>query len=302
MSALRRIAVSFLTWVVETIPKGVLLARENFLRFQANGFHVTPVHFYQPLPDTRELPESLWDGPREMRGVDMAPDRQLELLDELKRYKAEYEADWIQGPAFGTPDADMLWAMVRRQRPKRVIEVGTGTSTTIIAGALAQNLADDPGRTCEFYSIDPYPNEALLAGIPGGSRVVKSPVQDVALADFEKLERGDILFVDSSHVVAIGSDVTFEILEILPRLAPGVVIHFHDIHLPYEYRRDWVMEKFVFWNEAYLLQAFLAYNDSFRILISGCYLDAYHPDSLAAAFDRYDPGRRPGSIWFERVR
>ena len=288
--------------LVERMPTSVLLDREQFHRWQELGFHVTPVHFYQPIPDTRELPERLWDGPTEMRGVEMAPERQLEVLEEITEFKAEYESIDLIGGSFGCPDAEILFSMVRKRQPKRIIEVGTGTSTKVIAKALACNLEKDPGATCEFVSIDPYPNREAIAQIPGGSRVIQKPVQDVPLETFEELEAGDIFFIDSSHVVAVGSDVRFEILDALPRLAPGVIVHLHDIHLPYEYKREWVMESFRFWNEAYLLQAFLAYNNSFRVLISGCYLDAYHRESLHKAFDRYDPERRPGSFWLERVR
>lgn len=302
LKALRNGVKTLLAKLVEFVPRSVLVDRRNFGRWQERGFYVTPVHFYQPIPDTRELPERLWDGPAEMPAVDMAPERQLAVLRELTAFKAEYEAADIIGHAFGCPDAELLWAMVRRQKPRRVIEIGTGTSTTILAMAVARNAEEDPATTCKLLSIDPYPNRDLIAGIPGGANVLDRPVQDVPLEDFEKLEAGDILFIDSSHVVAVGSDVRFEILDILPRLARGVVIHFHVIHLPYEYRREWVMEKCLFWNEAYMLQAFLAYNDSFQVLLSSCSLDAYHREALAEAFDRYDPARRPGSIWLGRVR
>ena len=132
----------------------------------------------------------------------------------------------------------------------------------------------------EFTAIDPFPNRILRKGITGLSRLVPEPVQKVPLAEFEKLREKDMLLIDSSHVLKIGSDVEYEYLEILPRLNKGVLVSFHDIFLPAEYRKGWVMRDHCFWNEQYLLQAFLAFNSSFRILWAGSYMHLIHSEKL----------------------
>ena len=127
-------------------------------------------------------------------------------------------------------------------------------------------------------------------------------VQNASLDQFTSLCSRDILFIDSSHVCAIGSDVTFEILEILPRLNPGVVIHVHDVFLPRNHPKAWVKELHRFWNEQYLLQAFLCNNRDFEVIWAGSWLHMMHSEKLASAFPSYDPRRNwPASFWISRV-
>jgi len=114
---------------------------------------------------------------------------------------------------------------------------------------------------------------------------------------------GDILFIDSSHVLKVGGDVQYEYLEILPRLKRGVVVHVHDIFLPGEYPNEWVREEHVFWNEQYLLQAFLSFNDSFEVLWAGSFMHRKHPEKLAECFPGYHPAScHPGSFWMRKTR
>ena len=149
-------------------------------------------------------------------------------------------------------------------------------------------------------AFEPYPVKTLRAGLPGLTRLVTKKIQDVPWAEFQKLQANDILFIDSTHVLKIGSDVQYEYLEILHRLNPGVLIHLHDIFWPAEYPRKWVMTEKRFWNEAYLAQAFLAFNDSFEILWAGSYLHLNYPDKLKAAFPSYDPAKVcHGSLWLQ---
>jgi hypothetical protein len=114
------------------------------------------------------------------------------------------------------------------------------------------------------------------------------------------LGENDILFIDSTHVLRIGSDVQYEFLEVLPRLRPGVYVHIHDIFMPAEYPEAWVRREHRFWTEQYLLQAFLCYNGAFEVIWAGSYMHLKHPDELAAAFASYGPGRHPGSFWIRR--
>jgi hypothetical protein len=116
---------------------------------------------------------------------------------------------------------------------------------------------------------------------------------------FSQLRSGDILFIDSSHTVKAGSDVNYLFLEVLPRLNAGVIVHVHDIFFPFDYRRDWIMEKFRFWSEQYLLQAFLMFNFEFKVLMANSYLNHYHLPDLKAAFPNLHDWIG-GSFWMRR--
>jgi predicted O-methyltransferase YrrM len=286
------------------------LARRTFSFWERLGLHVTPVHFYQPVPDTRELGPSLWERRSNLVGVDMAEAEQLVLLSTMTGYRDEYAAFGArragdgQGFHFGNAfleavDAEVLYALVRHLRPRRLIEIGSGYSTLVAAEAARRNAAE--GSPCRITAIEPFPSAMLRAGVPGVElRAV--PLQSVALSEFEALCQDDILFIDSSHVLKIGGDVQYEFLEILPRLARGVTVHVHDIFLPAEYPKAWVLGEHRFWTEQYLLQAFLAFNAAFKVIWAGHFMHGRHPEKLAAAFPSYDPARAmPGSFWMRRV-
>ena len=136
----------------------------------------------------------------------------------------------------------------------------------------------------ELVAFEPYPSEVRRAGFPGLTRLEPVKAQDIPRSEFARLEAGDILFIDSSHVLKVGSDVQVEILEILPRLKPGVVVHFHYIFLPAEYPKAWIQEHHRFWTEQYALQAFLTFNDRFEVLWGGSFMHLKHPDRLREAF------------------
>ncbi|MBI5059675.1 class I SAM-dependent methyltransferase [candidate division KSB1 bacterium] len=291
------------------------IIKKPFRLFQFLGFHVTPNHFYEPIPDTRELSEELWTSPSELPGINLNEIEQLRLLDAFKAsYKGEYDAlprdrtsdpaqYYVNNGAFASIDGEALYCFVRRFQPRRIIEIGSGNSTLLAAQAVRRNGELTAGYRCDYTVVDPFPNKAIHAGLPGLTRILADPVQRVPLAKFSELARDDILFIDSSHVLKIGSDVQFEFLELLPRLQPGVIVHVHDIFLPAEYPRYWVIDEFRFWTEQYLLQAFLSFNDAFEILFAASYLHMKHPAELAAAFASYSRERVwPGSFWMRKVR
>jgi predicted O-methyltransferase YrrM len=289
------------------IPK---LLRWNFDFWQSLGVHVTRAHFYHPIPDTRRLPESLWARRSEMVGVDMREAAQLRLLESFRRaYAEEYDAlprkktedptqFYFGNPFFPPVDAEILYCMIRSSRPKSVVEIGSGYSTLLAAQAARRNAEE--GHPCAVTAIEPFPSQFLRQGIPGVT-LVAAEAQSMPLARFEELEENDILFIDSSHALRTGGDVQYEFLEILPRLKRGVLVHVHDIFLPGEYPRAWVMEDHRFWNEQYLLQAFLAFNDSFQVEWGGAYMHLRHPEDLRRAFKTYDSAGSPGSFWIRRV-
>ncbi len=279
---------------------------EKFFPFwEERGFHVTPVHFYQPIPNTREIPAALWQAESQMPGVDMNEAGQLHLLREVfPRFQEEYDRFptepterpyefYFNNPMFAGTDALALYCMVRHFRPQRIVEVGSGFSSLVSAQALQKNGSG--GLTC----IEPYPSGVLRDGFPGLTKLIPSKVQNVPLETFSELEDRDILFIDSSHVVQIGGDVNYLFLEVLPRLAPGVVVQVHDIFLPLHGREDWVMEQYRFWTEQDLLQAFLVFNSEYEVLLSNSYLSRRYHAQMQHTFPK-SPWWGGGSFWMRR--
>jgi predicted O-methyltransferase YrrM len=286
--------------------------KRSFGFWERHGVHVVPVHFYEPIPDTRLLDPALWTETRSLPGIDLRAEAQLQRLQDFAaRYRSEYErfprhatADATQyheeNGQFASTDGEVLHCMIRSSRPRLVIEVGSGFSTLITAAALRRNAAE--GAPGELVCIEPYPNAVLRAGVPGLTRLISAPVQKVPLETFAQLGAGDVLFIDSSHVVAVGSDTTREVLDIVPRLAPGVLVHFHDIYTPIEYPRGWVLDEHRFWNEQYLVEAFLSFNDRFEVLYAGSYLHVTQLQKLMEFSPLYRPEARwSTSLWIRRV-
>jgi hypothetical protein len=273
--------------------------------WERRGIHVTPVHFYAPIPDSQSLKENLWERSPRLAGVAMNPAMQLHLLREVfPVFKAEYQqipidptltgdGFYLKNGRFEGIDAMLAYCIIRHFQPRQIIEVGGGYSTLLLAQAAREN-----GST-SLLTVEPYPEDFLIESVRGLSSVIQKKIEDLDLSYFTRLEAGDCLFIDSSHVVRIGGDVNFLFLEVLPRLQPGVVIHVHDIFLPFEYPRDWVIEQRRFWTEQYLLQAFLAFNSDFEVLISSGYLSANHLEELKAIFPLCGPWRG-GSFWMRR--
>ena len=282
--------------------------REIFSLWERSGFHITPVHFYQPIPNTQTLPETLWERPSKLVGIDMNDSVQLDLLrNHFAKFRHEFE-QWPTKPTgesgrfylrkspFGGTDALAAYCMFRHFQPRLIIEVGGGFSSLVAAEAIAKNK--DSALIC----IEPFPPDFLRAGFPGLRSLIEKKVEDMDVEFFSQLESGDILFIDSSHTVKIGGDVNFLFLEVLPRLKPGVIVHIHDIFLPFEYPRQWVVDEYRFWTEQYLLQAFLTYNSVFKVIWAGNYMHYKHSDKLQRAFSSYAPSQvLPGSFWMQRV-
>lgn len=285
-----------------------------FELWESNGFHITRKYFDTPIPDTTKLKDALWSEPSQMAGIDMNEAGQFDLLSQfVSKYKEEYESlprektdvphqYYVNNVWYGSVDGETLYCMVRHFAPKKIIEIGSGNSTYLSAQASLKNRAET-GVECELIACEPYPNEVLKAGFPGLTKLRAMEAQDIPLAEFNDLGENDILFIDSSHVLRIGSDVQYEFLEILPRLNRGVVVHVHDIFFPAEYPADWIMGEHSFPNEQYLLQAFMAFNDSFEVLWAGNYMNLKHPAKLEAAFSSYRrDGKSPRSFWIRKTK
>ena len=279
--------------------------QEIFAAWERIGFHVTPVHFYQPIPDTQSLPETLWNRPSKLVGVHMNDAVQLDLLrDGFPKFRDEYEGFptestgepgrfYLNNHLFENIDAMVAYCMVRHFKPRLIIEVGSGFSSLLLGEAATRN------KHSALVCIEPFPREFLREGFPGLQSLMDKQIQDIDLDFFSQLQSGDILFIDSSHTIKIGGDVNYLFLEVLPRLKPGVIVHVHDIFLPFDYRRDWVMKEFRFWTEQYLLQAFLIFNSEFEVLMANGYLNHYHRAQLKATFPSLSSWGG-GSFWMRR--
>lgn len=279
------------------------------------GF-VPPGHFYSPIPDLddiRQRRESIFPAEPDAipPGVQIHWDEQLALLQRLEPLIASSPfpvyADGttryhLENPSFAHADGLILHALIRHLQPKRIIEVGSGHSSCCIMDTVETYLP----QTTECLFIEPYPDllHRLLRPedkVNPKLRIIASPVQQVDLAEFERLESRDILFVDSSHISKIGSDVNHIVFDILPRLQPGVWIHFHDIGKGFEYPEPWIFQSRYFWNECYLLRAFLQYNREFPIRIWNSPLlegvGRHHAETRLSALLE-NTGM---SMWLERV-
>jgi hypothetical protein len=278
--------------VSHILRPGAVADPANFELWQEQGYHITPVHFYQPIPDTRELRKT-YPSPTTAAGIDLRQEFQLQLLQEVfASFAAELNAlpvqpsdaggFYLDNDAFLGIDPHVYYSMIRCFKPATVVEVGSGFSTLLGAQAARRN------RTTRYVCIDPWPREFVAGGVPD-VEMVRQRVEETDIERFTQLRENDILFVDSSHVVRTGGDVNFMILEVLPRLAGGVVVHFHDIFLPFEYPQKWVLEDHRFWTEQYLLQAYLAENDRAEVLFAVNYMSKMCPEELKAVF--------PNALW-----
>jgi predicted O-methyltransferase YrrM len=267
--------------------------------------------FYSPLPDIKQVVASkdlLFNrDAKEHPGVDIGEARQLAVLDELAKFHDEAPFPetatagsryYYENPFFQIGDAIVLYGMLRRLNPRRVIEVGSGFSSAVMLDTNDRFLH---GRA-EFVFVDPYPqrlHSLLTEADQRRCRIFETGVQNVPLEEFLQLEAGDILFIDSSHVVKIGSDVRHLLWEVLPRLRPGVVIHFHDLFWPFEYLEEWVLNGNA-WNEAYFVKTFLQFNSAFQIEYFNSYMAIVHRAALQAKMPKCLP-RTGSGLWIKKT-
>jgi predicted O-methyltransferase YrrM len=275
-----------------------------------------PTHFYSPLPDLSRLeqPEQrarIWPAePHPMPGIDWPADAQLDLCrtvfarQEPLVFPQESPADADvpeyarNSPRYPPADAWILQAFLRHLQPARVIEVGAGYSSLVTARVNRELF----GGRMHFTAIDPYPLDFLERGVSGLTELRTEEVQETPFEVFEQLGANDVLFIDTSHAVKTGGDVAWIFNQILPRLRSGVVVHLHDIFLPWDYPEDWVFAG-KGWNEQYLLQSFLVWNSAFEIVFGTHWMIRQHWDLLCQAFpDMVEEDRRDSSsFWIRRV-
>jgi hypothetical protein len=262
-------------------------------------------HYYEPMFHPRHLRRPL-DTERKLH-IDWHIQEQLELLSRFD-YSNEFdgipdnflnitEFYFVNG-AFVSGDAEYWYNIIRYKKPKRIIEIGSGQSTKMAQLAIKANQKEDDSYRCKHICIEPY-EMPWLEKI--GVEVIRKKVEDVGVEFFNQLEENDILFIDSSHIIRIQGDVLFEYFEVLPHLKRGVIVHIHDIFSPRDYIKEWVIDPGVcFWNEQYLLEAFLMYNKDWKIIGALNWLKYNHFDLLKEKCPRLTMDRDPSSFYIVR--
>lgn len=260
------------------------------------GYHIRPIHYYEPIPDFSAITSEQLERRREFRAINFRWDHQLQLLrklattyrDELLQLSnSDFENDYFSGF-----DAAVYYSLIRHLRPRRVIEIGSGYSTRFAANALARN-ADGATLTC----IEPNPER--LNGHALNIELIEKRVEEIEVDFFSQLEANDILFIDSSHTVKFGSDVCYEFLDVLPVLQPGVWVHVHDIFFPHDYPAEWILKRRLALNEQYLLEAFLSFNREFQVALANHWLSLDH---APAVNELWTGDTVSSSFWFYRHR
>jgi len=222
------------------------------------------------------------------------------ILEWVRRHRAAIDEFSASGDGtrysldnryFTSPDADVAYAIARESRPRRIVEVGSGNSTMLFREAIRA-----AGLDTQLISIDPRPRRSISAI---ADRVLECAVEDVALSEFEELAAGDILFIDSSHEIRTGNDVVRLFLNVLPMLPAGVLIHVHDIFLPFDYPQAWVCDHRWAFNEQYLVQAVLQDSSEWEVLWAGHFLERTMPN-FSAHFPHMT-GRHASSLWLRKL-
>jgi hypothetical protein len=271
--------------------------------YPAGHFHSPLLHTAQLGPDDSNLP---FDGAECWEHINLRPDEQRsyyqDLLDRFPvlpfpTLRADGFRYFTDNCFFPFSDAFALSGIIRKEKPRRIIEVGSGFSSAVMLDTLGHAHA-----AAALTFIEPNPDRLYSLLSPDDrsvARIFRQPVQEVPLSMFEQLESNDVLFIDSSHVAKIGSDVAFILLRILPRLKPGVLVHFHDIFYPYSYPASWIRQGRA-WNESLFLRAFLVGNAHFELVIFNSFAGHSFPQLFEERVPAFlnNPG---GSIWIRKV-
>jgi Methyltransferase domain len=291
-----------------------ILNEAPILDVQRVGYHFQRRDYYSALNDLDFLSENrdLWTDRALPRGIAWDLDQQIEVLRQIAHFISELE-DVPQSAAAGSTvvyqwendfwrgmDAIVHYGLLREFRPAHVVEIGCGWSSLLMMRALAKNAQQDAAQGT-VHQIEPYPRTELMAALPADWTRETAILQRASLEPVERLQAGDILFYDGSHVARVASDVNWFFFEVLPRVAPGVIIHIHDIFLPDDYPESWIFERGQTWNEQYLLQAFLMFNEEFEVLVSNAaVLKERREEVLDLLGNSGDDIVGGGSVWIRR--
>lgn len=262
-------------------------------------------HYYQPMINPEKYLTKALKDDRELPGIDLNVKEQLELLEKFKfneellifpMNKTNNVEYFYDNDSYRSGDSEYLYNIIRHYKPNRIIEIGSGNSTLMVKNAIRKNKLENLNYICEHFCVEPYEQPWLERA---DVELVREKAENLDKSFFEKLETNDILFIDSSHIIRPQGDVLFEYLELLPILKSGVIIHVHDIFTPKDYLNDIVFKNHFFWNEQYLLEAFLTFNSEFKIIGALNYLSHNYRKELADKCPIFanQHGREPGSFW-----
>jgi len=270
-----------------------------------------PGHFYSPIPDINYIRSQrnniFITNKLSCTGIEMDPDKQLSLVEKFESYYGQFPFPenerkgiryYLKNPYFGHGSSIVLYSVLRHFKPRQIVEVGSGFSSAVMLDV--NDLFFSGGIKLSF--IEPYPARlySLMNEKDKASHdIFVDVVQNVPRSAFSELNENDLLFIDSSHVAKVGSDVVLLITEILPLLKKGVIIHIHDIYWPFEYPENWVLSGKA-WNEAYLVKAFLQFNTSFEILLFNSYLTLHHREHMKKYLPSFIPDGG-GSLWIRKI-
>ncbi len=273
-------------------------------------FGILPVqdHYYQPLINPRKYLKNSLRVDRHLPAIDFNINEQLDILaqfnynDELLTFPIKKTKDlefYYNNRAYESGDAEYLYNIIRLFKPARIIEIGSGYSTLMTRNAIKNNKLENPQHECSHVCIEPYEMPWLNQL---DIQLRKELVENTDIKFFQELDENDILFIDSSHIIRPQGDVLYEFLEILPSLKDGVIVHIHDIFTPKDYLDVWVKKQHRLWNEQYLLETFLSFNNEFRIIGSLNHLSHEYKENFQSKCPIYakQTGREPGSFWIKK--
>jgi len=268
-----------------------------------------PGGFYSPIPSIEEIKAYNFDSslPKSLPGIDLNSNEQIELLNSLEHFYNElpFTDEKTEGlrycyvnNSYSYSDAIFLHCMIRHLKPKKLIEIGSGFSSCVTLDTNEKFMED----SMSIQFIEPYPEllESLLKDNDKKNITIhRKQLQEIPLETFKELKENDILFIDSTHVVKFNSDVNYIFREILPILARGVYIHFHDVFYPFEYPKEWLLEGRA-WNEQYMLRSFLQFNQEFKIVMFNTYLQSMYEKEIKSRFPLLYKNTG-GSIWLKKM-
>ena len=263
-------------------------------------------HYYEPqfkFDSKRQYK----DRNRNLSGLKLHDIKQLALLKQFKfavellQFPVEKSRNtefYYNNGAFEYGDSEYWYQLIRTIKPKRIFEIGSGNSTLMAIKAIHANKGDDPNYKCKHICIEPY-EKPWLEKI--GVELYRKKVEEVPTSFFSELEENDILFIDSSHIIRPEGDVLYEYLELLPKLNKGVIVHIHDIFTPKNYPKEWVVSDVRFWNEQYLVEAFLSNNNDWEIIGALNYLKNNYFNDLKEACPKITQETEPGSLYIKKI-
>jgi len=298
------IPAAYLLWFYRRAGSGRLPKTTE--RLEKIGVFPIRNHYYEPLFDDRLLAYPL-DKDRQLPGIDFNVQFQLALLEKLTFSKElvslnlgkpgdRIDSFYIGNDSFGSGDAEFLYHIIRYLKPRKIIEIGSGNSTKIARLALKQNKIETDSDY-EHICVEPY--EMPWLDSIEDITIVRERIENYKLDWANKLSSGDLLFVDSSHMIRPQGDVLQEYLEIFPRLKSGVYVHVHDIFTPKDYPTFWVVDEIRFWNEQYLLEALLTNTNHYEVVAALNFLKHNHYNKLSQVCPYLSKEREPGSFYFK---